>query len=40
MHADGAYTGGFTERKEMEKGEGREEMASVDRKRRERHREK
>lgn len=32
--------GGFTERKEMEKGEGREEMASVDRKRRERHRER
>lgn len=27
--------GGFTERKEMEKGEGREETASVDRKRRE-----
>lgn len=25
MHADGAYMGGFTERKEMEKGEGREE---------------
>lgn len=35
MHADGAYMGGFTERKEMEKGEGREETASDDRKRRE-----